>query len=199
MKSRNVLGLLLLLPAGCLNAPANDNPLLVRTEPAQTCENPVLVSPGPHSTAAYAEVWERVLSVMLEYFEVPYENRYDGRMITSPKIAPGIERFWMRGSPDARERLLATLQTYRYRGFVRISNAEQGGYFVQVIVLRELKDDPRPSNATSGAIFQDTATVDRQFEVVDPITPVDDRWIPKGRAYSLEDEILKRIRRSHFE
>lgn len=194
-----LLGLALTISAGCLSVPPSDNPLHVRSDPVQTCENPVLIAPGQPVPDAYPEVFEKVLSVVGEYFEIAYSNRYDGRIMTHPKIAPGIGEPWRPGSPDARERLLATLQTIRYRGVVQIRAAEAGGYLVQVVVYRELKDEGRPMMAPSGSVFRDAPPIDRQFEVVDPSIPTDDRWIPKGRESALEDAILQKIRRCQFD
>lgn len=199
MSSWKVFGLMALLPVGCLSTPPSDNPLLLHRDSAPSCENPVLISPGQPSPTAYAEVFEKVLSVLGDYFEIAYANRYDGQILTVPKIAAGIEQPWRPGSPDPRERLLASLQTMRYRGVVHIRSAENGGYLVQLVIYRELKDDPRPAMAPGGTVFRDAPTVDRQFEVVDPIIATDEVWIPKGRETALEDEILKKIRRCQFE
>ena len=98
--------------------------------------------------------------------------------------------------------MLATVQTIRYRCDVTIqpvaADAAQpgatSGYMVQVVVLKELEDLPRPIKATAGAAaFRSDNTVDRQFEVVDP-SVVDTAWIPKGRELYLEQEILKLIK-----
>jgi hypothetical protein len=193
MKLGKKLGLALLLPAGCLSVPPSDNPLLIRAATGEV-ENPVLIRPGAPSPAAYAEVFESVLNVLDDYFEIATPDRYDGRIICVPKIAPGIERPWLNGTPDIYQRLLATFQTMRYRCEVKIDPVEQGGYSVRVTVLRELKDDPRPMNAPSGSVFRDSATVDRQFEVADIVIPTDGPWIPKGREIALEDSILRQIR-----
>lgn len=190
--------MLLFLPTGCLSTPPADNPQLLRGG-VNGCENPVLISPGQPSPAAYAEVFEKVLSNFSDYFEIAYANRYDGRIIGAPKIAPGLERPWVTGSPDLHERIHATFQTYRYRGDVQIRSAEQGGYLVKVTVYRELKDEGRPMGVPTGSVFRDAPTVDRQFEVVDPSISSDGVWIPKGRALDVEDAILKHIRRCQFE
>lgn len=194
-----IFGFILLLPAGCISTPPSDNPLLLRHEAVRNCENPVLISPGQPSPTAYAEVFEKVLNVVEDYFEIAYANRYDGRIICTPKSAPGLEQPFKPGSPDSRERLYATLQTLRYRCVVQIRAAEQSGYLVQVTVYRELKDDPRPSTAPSVPILRDTQTVDRQFQVVDPAVTFEDTWIPKGRESAIEDAILQKIRKFQFQ
>jgi hypothetical protein len=186
------------LPIGCMSTPISENPIMYRPDAVNGCENPVLISPGQPSPNAYAVVWENVLSTIAADFEIAYSNRHEGRIITMPKIAPGYEQPWKPGSPDARERLLATLQTMRNRCIVQMRAAPDGGYLVQVVVYRELLDQKRPARATSGPIFQDASTVDRQFEVVDPAIPVEGIWIPKGRDCAYEDYLLGKIRRCQF-
>jgi hypothetical protein len=76
---------------------------------------------------------------------------------------------------------------------VAIQPAETGGYLVQVVVYKELEDNPRPIKATAGAAaFRSDNSVERQFEVVDP-SVVDNAWIPQGREVNLEQAILQRI------
>ena len=80
--------------------------------------------------------------------------------------------------------------------------AESSGYYVQVTVLKDLKDYPTPSGPNSAtAVFGDAGTVDRnQFLIVDPeatspLTSPSDRWIPKGRETHLEQAILRKLQR----
>src|SRR5207237_3897056 len=103
-------------------------------------------------------------------------NRYSGVIRSHPKIAPGLDQIWKPGSPDGAERMLATLQTIRYRCEVTVQPvvadaaqpATPGGYLVQVIIYKELEDLPRPIKATAGAAaFRSDNTVDREFEVVE--------------------------------
>ena len=188
---------LLLFATGCASGPQADNPVWLRPG-AQAIENPILIAPGEPKPFAYAEEFEKILDVLDDYFVIAYANRYDGRIETHPLIAPGFEQPWKPGSPDPGERLLATLQTIRYRCIVLIRAAEPGGYLVQVTVLKELEDKRQPDRALpGGASFRDVPTVERQFEVVDPLVPKDASgiWIPKGRECALEQEILQRIRK----
>ncbi len=178
--------------SGCYSAPLLDNPALFRPDLSVTCENPVFV---PGNPAAYGTVFEKVLDVVDDYFEIAYANRYDGSIVTFPKIAPGFEQPWKPGSPDWYGRALATLQTIRYRAVVRIEAADDGGYFVNVKVYRELEDLPRPTRATAGAAsFRSDNTVERQFEVIDP-TVFESQWIPQGEDVPLEQVILQRIKK----
>jgi hypothetical protein len=182
--------------AGCVGRPLLDNPIFVQAEPTGPCPNPVFLALGPPD---YAVVFEKTLDVLDDYFEIMLASRYDGTIRTYPKVAPGLEQPWKPGSPDGAERLLATLQSIRYRCEVTIQPADpqaghpQGGYLVQVVVFKELEDVPRPIRATAGsAAFRSDNTVERQFEVVDP-SVIEGNWIPLGRETNLEQAILKRI------
>src|SRR3954468_11124262 len=133
---------------GCTSGPLIDNAGLIRSDFGPACANPVFIPRGPND---YACVFEKVIDVLSDTFEIAYANRYDGTIRTHPKIAPGLEQPWKPGSPDGAERLLATLQTIRYRADVTIQPAEQGGYLVQVVVFKELEDLARPIRQTAGA------------------------------------------------
>lgn len=173
---------------GCAGRPLAENPGLIR--PDAISPNPAYIALGPPD---YAAVFETCLNVLDDYFEIAYANRYDGTIRSHPKVAPGLEQPLKFGSPDLRERLLATLQSIRYRSEIVIEPAPQGGYSVSVIVYKEIEDLARPIRATTGsASFQSDNTVDRQYEVVDP-SIIDSNWAPLGRETYLEQAIIQRI------
>jgi len=181
---------------GCATGPLVDNPVLVRPEKVGGCENPVYIPLGPD---AYALVFEKVFDVVDDYFDIAFANRYDGRIETYPRIAPGLGQPWKPGSPDFYHRTLASFQSIRHRAIFLISVADEGGYFVDVKVLKELEDLAVPSFASAGsASFRSFPTVERQYEVIDA-SLVDANWIPidrRGRPmrdYQLEQVILERI------
>jgi len=189
------IGVLAALTCGCASGPLLDNPAFVQPKPdASYIENPMYVPLGP-TASAYNGVFERVLDVVDDYFEISYANRYDGRIETFPRIAPGLEQPWKPGSPDCYQRLEASLQTIRHRCFVLIQPAEDGGFFVQVQVFKELEDLPRPVRSTAGAAsFRDAISVERQFEVIDP-TVFENNWFFVGYNTPLEQAILCRIKK----
>ena len=187
-------GAALALATGCVVTPLEENPVFVHPDPAVAVENPVWLPLGSEPEA-YGMVFERILDVVDDYFEIAYANRYDGRIETFPRISPGFEQFWKPGSPDAHQRLEATLQTLRHRGAVLIQPAPDGGVFVQVTIFKELEDLPKPIRATAGAAaFRSDNSVERQFEVIDPAV-FESNWIPLGHDTQLEQLILQRLKK----
>lgn len=177
---------------GCASGPLQENPVLVRIDRGQAHENPIYIPQGP---LAYARVFEKIEDVLSDYFVIAYSSRFDGRIETHPVIAPGIEQPWKPGSPDCYQRLLAFFQTIRHRAIVLVTTADDGGYFVDVKVLKELEDLPAPSRSTVGeATYRMVPTVERQFEVVSGDV-FDPAWIPVGRDHKLEQCILDRLAR----
>jgi hypothetical protein len=166
-----------------------ENPIFVRPDLA-AAQNPVYIPQGPMS---YAKVFEKVLDVLDDFWEIAYTNRYEGRIETQPAIAPGIEQPWKPGSPDFYQRLLANFQTIRHRCVVLITTADDGGYFIDVKVYKELEDLPVPVRATAGmASFRNPSTIERQFEVIEPAV-LEYNWIPIGRDAKLEQVLLQRM------
>jgi hypothetical protein len=186
-----LLGAAALLLAGCSVGPLQDNPVLIPPGRFKQPENPLYVPQGPLS---YSKVFEKTLDVVDSIFpEIAYSNRYDGRIETFPYYAPGLEQPWKPGSPSFYERLLAFLQSVRYRCIVLITTADDGGYFIDVKVYKELEDVPTPVRSTAGmASFRNFSTVERQFEVIEP-TVYEVNWIPIGRETALEQVILRRL------
>ena len=180
---------------GCAAVPPVENPVLVRPHVnAGNEENPILVVPGTPTPEGYAVVYERVLEALNDYFEILPGPRYAGQIETKPKIASGYEQPWKYGSPDPRERLLATIQTLRHRAVVRIMPGERGGFKVYVEVYRELEDAPVPvGSLRGGASFRELPTVDRRIDVTGLVTPQARDWIPAGRDPAYEQVLLRKI------
>jgi hypothetical protein len=180
---------------GCSTGPLLENPVFVRPDRVPVQENPVYIPQGPLS---YAKVFDKVLDTIDSFWEIGYANRYEGRIETLPAIAPGLEQPWKPGSPDFYQRLYAYLQTVRHRCIVLITTADDGGYFIDVKVLKELEDLPVPISSTAGmASFRNPTTIERQFEVIEPAV-YEFNWIPIGRDHALEQVLLQRLAQCKF-
>src|SRR5262245_58090164 len=147
-------------------------------------ENPIVI---PASDFEY--VWQQTIEVIDEYFDVASENRIDGRIETYPQVSATLLEPWRRDAVDHRDRLENTLQTYRRRAFIHVTQST-GGYAIQVEVHRELEDLPHPAYANTGdAVFRTEMALHREQQVVGPI-PITRGWIPEGRDWKLESRIL---------
>lgn len=192
MRRMRAAYILFLLPVGCASGPMLDNPLRVP---------PTMAPEAAEAAVAYPDLFDLALDAVDDYFPIAYANRYEGRILGRATVAPGFEQLFKPGSPSHYERALVTLQSYRYRCEVKIRTADPAGYFVEVIVRKELKDIPTPAGvATAVSVFGDTGTVDREdFVVVDadatsPEVKSGERWIPKGRDAGIEQRILLKIK-----
>jgi hypothetical protein len=196
--------------AGCSTGPLRDNPIIFRpgqTTPQEetlihpgpfvTQENPVYIPQGPQPEV-YDKVFQKALDIVDDFWEVAYSNRYEGRIETQPAVAPGLIQPWKPGSPDFFQRVLADFQSIRHRCIILISTADEGGYYIDVKVLKELEDIPAPVRSTAGsASFRMNSTIERQFEVIEQ--PVyESNWIPIGRDFKLEQVILERLAQCDF-
>ena len=140
---------LAVLAAGCASRPPLENPVLIRPAAADA-ENPILVTPGAPSATTYAALYEHVLDVLDDYFEIKPTSRYAGHIETFPAVAPGYEQFWKPGSPDPRERLVATLQSMRHFAVVDIWAGVVAGQAVRLgeeVLLEQRPDVVAPHQA----------------------------------------------------
>jgi hypothetical protein len=178
--------------AGCVSGPVPPNPMAVQPGPeALAGENPLFVPQGPQG---YSLVFDKTYDIVAEYFPIARSNRFDGTIETRPLITAGYfdgprARFY-----DGYELLESSFQTVRRRAEVQITPADNGGYFIEVRVLKELEDLERPSHAGTGAaVFRTDVTVDRQYQIVEPFTGLKG-WIDFGRDCALERVILERLK-----
>jgi hypothetical protein len=162
-------------------------------------ENPVLVSPGVPTPAAYMEVFEKVADILSEYFDLLPPNPYalQSQIVSKPRSAPGFDQFWKTGNPDPRTRLLSTLQSMRQTATIDIKAGENGGFLVYVEVDLELEDLDKPCQAKIGLpVFEMVPTVARP-DIVSRDISTDTAakgWFKVGRDYATEQLILSRIR-----
>jgi hypothetical protein len=194
--------------AGCSTGPLRDNPVILRPGqntpqeylifgPRVAQENPLYLAQGPQPEV-YDKIWQNALDIVDDFFEIAFSDRYAGRIETQPTVAPGWEQPWKPGSPSVYSRLLANFQSIRQRAIVQITTADDGGYYIDVKVLKELEDMPAPVRATAGtASFRMNSTIERQFEVIEQDV-YDSNWIPIGRDLKLEQVILERLARCDF-
>jgi len=186
-----ILGVVVLAPSGCFR------PWFLSPQPVLSCyyPNPVFVR------AKNPEVfWETLVDIVDDDFEIEREDPVrqfqtvltSGRIDTRPKIGATIFEPWHRDSPDRYARWEATLQSLRRRAEIRV-DPRDGGYWVTVLVFKELEDVSQPLAATtSSATFRNDSSLTR---VVSPIgeQQVNAGWIPAGRDTALEQRLIEKI------
>jgi hypothetical protein len=179
--------------AGCVNGPLPNNPQLVRSNAWAVAENPLFVPQGVDDSA-YQMVFDRSYSVLNEYFDIAYANRFGGKIQGLPLTSAGYfdaprMRFY-----NNYELLESTLQTIQRNASIQIFPADSGGYYVEVIVEKYLADFPQPQHGGGGiAVFHAENPVERQYDVVGMGQP-SRRWFLIGRDHALEAAILARLK-----
>ena len=146
-------------------------------------------------------LYEQVVDVVDDYFRIAHEERphqlgdiiTEGRIETHPETASTIFEPWRGDSATAYERWESTLQSTRRKASLRIAPA-QGGYMIEVAVLKELEDIKHPARYFASDHRLDTDQYPDRY--VDPATKKKEgptNWFPLRRDAPLEQEILARI------
>lgn len=184
--------LLLLAAFGCASGPLPGNPMQVNPAlAAADVENPLFVPQGPQG---YAVVFDKTYDVLAEYFDVRYSNRLGGEIVSWPLVTAGYAELPRLSHYDHYENLESTFQTIRRTAHVTIDPVDNGGYEIDVKVIKELEDLPRPTHPSTGAaVFRIEQPIERTSEVIDP-TLFSNGWIRLGRDHSLEQAILAKLK-----
>lgn len=184
------IGALSLLPlAGCAGFSQDLTRSISELVMPTPVENPLLVP-----NAEFEVVWNTAVRAVDEYFDIAFENRLSGRIVTQPALSPTLLEPWDGATGGMRDRLESTLQTMRRRAEVSVKPAPGGGFVVQVVVLKELEDLAKPSMQSAGrAVFNNDPSITRTREIVGPF-PVPSGWIMRGRDANLESKVLRKIR-----
>ena len=145
-------------------------------------------------------VMDQVSDVLDDYFRIYREERIrvvesvmsEGWIETHPKIGGTLLEPWKKDSTRGFEKAHASLQTVRRFAKVRVIPMGNS-YSVDVKVFKELEDLPQPvGSAISGTMLRHDNTLD--IDQDDPWVSVrSPGWIPMGRDFSLEQEILSNI------
>jgi len=145
-------------------------------------------------------LWNQLVDELDDYFRIAREQRVqesggvltEGRIETHPAPGATVLEPWRRDSTPGFERLEATLQSIRRRATVRVIPRE-GGYFVEVQVLKDLEDVSQPERST---ISSPTRRYDTSLPRGDTNTQTGPQtlgWICIGRDTSLEQQILTEL------
>ena len=145
-------------------------------------------------------LWNQLVDELDDYFRIAREQRVqetggvltEGRIDTHPAIGATLLEPWRRDSTPGFERLEATLQSIRRRATARVIPRE-GGYFVEIQVLKELEDVSQPERSTAASPTQryDGSLVRGETPI--QTGPQTLGWICIGRDASLEQQILAEL------
>lgn len=179
-------------PRGYFDLHAGGKPPVV----PQACPNPGLVPGYDHDY-----VWDQIVDVTDDYFEIAREDRVrlvgdvliEGRIVMRPVTGATWLEPHRDDSVGIYNRWESTLQTIRRHGQIRVIPTA-GGYFVEVIVNKELEDRTKPdqSPASDATFFPEIVpTVVSAPQVLEETA--ERGWISQGRDPALEQKILNEI------
>jgi hypothetical protein len=158
--------------------------------------NPIMVPVGDENVA-----WDQIADVVDDYFKMSREQRVrrtgdawtEGRIETAPLDGATVLEPHRRDSVGSFNRWESTFQSIRRRATIRVI-PDPNGYLVEVIVLKELEDLPKPEKATVGpAAFGSDQTLPSQRLEEITRTHTSPRWIQLGRDPALEQQMLADI------
>lgn len=146
-------------------------------------------------------VWEQTVDVVDDFFKVQREERVrlieniltEGRIDTYPRTGSTYLEPWNPDSVTPYERLESTLQSIRRQAVVRVIPTE-AGYLIEVCVTKELEDVTRPESVTlSAGNLRNDNSIQRYASPPRTGEQMTVGWIPLGRDYALEQEILAQL------
>lgn len=161
-------------------------------QPVPQLPNPLYI---PVTNADF--VWDQLVDATDDYFKIEREDRVrvvgdivtEGTLTTFPAMGATCLEPWRGDSTHGFERLHSTLQTIRRYAIGRVMPAGEG-YYVEVIVAKELEDLFQPQHATVGgtSLRHDGSIVRQQARPRGGAVSLG--WIPLGRDVELEQRIL---------
>ena len=158
-------------------------------------DNPLLV---PAADADF--VWDQVVDSIDDFFKIDREERLkviggsvtEGRLETFPITGATYFEPWKGDSAPGFERLHSTFQSIRRRASARVTPAKEG-FYVEIIVTKELEDLYQPEQATvGGSTLRHDGSVVRT-EARPGAGPATLGWIALGRDMALEQRLLSDI------
>ena len=193
-------------PIGVADPPVCGRLRGVATWPGPNGPPPVLApiaNPMYVPIANHQYVWDATVDVIGDYFRLDLLQpvRLEagtctvGRIDTYPKISATILEPWDHDSVTPYDRWEATLQSMRKRAVVKIIPAPspQGGFWIDLAILRELENLPQPERSTVGAAtFHYDSSLTRIIKP-EPVVGAEPTWYLQGRDTALEQRILGQL------
>ncbi|MGL4460696.1 MAG: hypothetical protein ACRDD1_14290 [Planctomycetia bacterium] len=142
----------------------------------------------------YDYVYDTTIEVVEKYFDVAYENRYDGRIETVPLSGATLFEPWRLDAVGFAERFEGSIQTIRRRGYFLIQPTPTGGFTISVEVYKELEDMPILNLAPfggGGVYIPSIQPIQQQIVAAAVEAPAG--WISRGRDAKLEAVLLNEL------
>lgn len=169
--------------------------------PAPYATLPAYDNPALFAIADRDFLWDSLVDVVDDHFTINHEERprlvgevlTEGHLDTFPEVGSTLLEPWRLDAVNRYEKWEGTLQSVRRQALVNVLPAASG-YYVEVVVFKELEDVPRPDRATVGqATFRNDNSVQRDTHplVLDRVTSAG--WIPLGRDAALEQQMLDQL------
>jgi len=145
-------------------------------------------------------IFDQICDILDDYFRLERQERprqigdlvTEGRIETYPETASTILEPWRADSVTPYERWESTLQSMRRRATVRLLPANNG-YFVEVVVIKELEDVRTPEKPTVGDAFGNPDKSSNRYLNTPANKPQPTTWFPVRRDIALEQDILAGI------
>jgi hypothetical protein len=179
------------VPPGALVPEPPGGPPIVAGPP-----NPIMVPVVDENLA-----WDQIADVVDDYFKIAREQRArrsgeawtEGRIETAPLDGATVLEPHRKDSVGSFNRWESTFQSIRRRATVRVI-PDPNGYLVEVIVLKELEDLPKPEKATIGpvAFGSDQTLPSQRLDEINRLH-ASHRWLQLGRDPALEQRMLADI------
>jgi hypothetical protein len=176
-------------------APQLGLPVADATKPG--LPNPLKVPVTNHDYA-----WDQIADVVSDYFPIASEQRVhiDPQMWTEGRIETPYQIGATAFEPQRKDSVggfnlwQSTLQTIRRRAVVRVV-PEPDGYLIDLQVVRELEDLPRPEAATAGAAtYRNDSSLPIANRGFVSRSDWSQDWIMLGRDVPLEQKMLGEMR-----
>ncbi len=146
-------------------------------------------------------VWDGVRDIVAQNFRIEHEDPLrpigngilNGRIDTFPMPGATLLEPWYHDSANEYERLESTLQLIRRYAVVKVIPAQNGGFWIDVAVYKELENVKQPEFSNAGeATFRTDASLDSRLKS-NPPASLNQNWIPQGRDTAAEQRMIGQI------
>jgi hypothetical protein len=145
-------------------------------------------------------LWNQVVDAVDDYFRIDNEQPLrrtnvewlEGKLITFPEVSGTMLEPWRNDAARGFERLQSTFMTIRRTATVRVIN-EEGGYTIDIVVMKEQEDVDQAEFSNVGAAAQTATGAIIRNENQRRQLPLTLGWYEIGRDRELEQRLMANI------